>query len=297
MRLTLDEGEELVAKEALPNLSLIVLLASCRNFGLPKPDALLKVLHDGAFALAGRALDGRERVVVKKPARVDDAADSKAGAPDHTGHEVDVEHDPDAAGAAPSEVELPPEEKLLKVGELSDDLADDVAAVESEVARVGGGLGGGRASDGVAGPRVTGAVGDKDVVGVGEVRIFRRIGRKDSADGLDRRPSVRRHPMMLAASTFGTTQVVVTYPATFKRKIYLCKAMSLEQELKRTSYQIGSNITHIISNYLCLVVWSNVFYQELVTFQFFSIHKLKRYQSQKNLVWCYQTGSIQDQAW
>ena len=221
VKLTLDKWEELVAEEAFPDLSLVMLLASCRDFGLPEPDTLLKVLYDRAFPFPGRALDGGEWVVVEEPAGVDDPADSKSGSTDHPRDEVDVEHDADAAGAASGQVEFSAEEQLLEVGELPDDLAHDVAAVESEVARVGGSLGGGWSTGGVTGPGVAGAVRHEDVVGVGEVRVLRRIGGKDSSDGLDGRPSVGRHPMMFSTPTFGATQVVVTNPTTFKSRIQI----------------------------------------------------------------------------
>ena len=141
MRLTLYEREELVAEEAFPDLSLIVLLAGSWNFGLPKSDTLLEILHHRAFPFPGRALDGGERVVVEEPAGVHDPSNAKSGSTDHPCHEVNVEHDPDAAGAASGEVEFPAEKKLLEVGQFSNDLSDNVAAVEGEVAGVGGGLG------------------------------------------------------------------------------------------------------------------------------------------------------------
>jgi len=128
--LTLDEREELVSEEAFPDFPLKVLLAACRNSGLPKSNALLEVLDDGALALAGRALDGGERIVVEKPAGVDDAADAESGSTDHPRDEVDVHHDPYAAGAASGEVEFPAEEELLEVGQLPDDLSDNVPAHE-----------------------------------------------------------------------------------------------------------------------------------------------------------------------
>ena len=124
-------------------------MAGGRNSRFPKPNSFLKVLDNGAFALARGALDGSEGIVVKEPSRVDNATNSKSGSPNHSGNEVDVHHDPDASGAASCKVEFPAVEKLLKVGQFADDFADDISAHESEVPGVGCGLRRGRSSCGV----------------------------------------------------------------------------------------------------------------------------------------------------
>ena len=147
-------------------------MAGRRYSCLPQSDALLEVLDDGALALAGRTLDGRERVVVEEPSGIDDSADAKSGSTNHAGHRIDVHHDADTSGAASRQVEFSSEKQLLKVGQLADDFAYDVAAHEGEVAGIGGGFGRGRTAAGVSRPRVAGAVGHEDVIGVGEMGIF-----------------------------------------------------------------------------------------------------------------------------
>lgn len=186
---TFDEWEEAISEKTLPDFSRIVLVTSSWNTSLPEPDSLLEVLDDRALALAAGALGG-EWVVVEEPAGINDTADTKAGAADHARHGVDVHHYANSAGAAAGQVELCSEEELLKIGKFTNHLSDNVSAHESQVSGLCGCLRRCRSSGCVSGPSVARAVRDKDVISVGEVGIFRRIGGKDSSDSFNGLPTI-----------------------------------------------------------------------------------------------------------
>ena len=150
-------------------------MTSRGNTSLPEPDSLLEILDDWALALAAGAL-GREGVVVEEPTGINDTADTEAGAADHASHGVDIHHDADSTGTTTGKVELCAEKELLKIGKFTNNLPDDVATHEGQVSGLGCGLRRGRSTGCVSGPSIARAVRDKDVISVGEVRIFCRIG-------------------------------------------------------------------------------------------------------------------------
>ena len=183
--------------------------AAVRHSGLPHESSSADSLG-GTEGCLGAAGGGGEGVVIKEPPAVHDTPDPHGAAqhPHQAGHAVQVDEDPGPSRTAAHQVEFPASSELLPAEELLDDLRQYLRPKEGEP--LVGSL------ESRAGPGVTGAVGDQDMVGVSKVGILLGVAGENPPHGLHLRPLVGGHQSLQPQPASLTAGLVVAEPAALQ---------------------------------------------------------------------------------